>query len=227
MFMRPSRVLWTLLTCSLAAEATKSTPPPEFAIPASAALDNVKLLIGNGGDTPNGSGGTIPSTAPPYGMTRWVAQTQVHYVSATPYNWTLDKVMGVVGTRQPAIWMGESAPISVIPGVARGNLDIETDFHRRGLHIARDGQGGKEEIASSGYYAVTLEDGNGGTIKIEQTASMLFSLRRLAFLLNIYSLARGTSPIYLQLGSSGLCFVRGRAPLCSYFNAFKRLFPQR
>jgi len=178
MFMRPSRVLWTLLTCSLAAEATKLTPPPEFDIPASSALDNVNLLIGNGGDTPNGSGGTIPSTAPPYGMTRWVAQTQVHYVSATPFNWTQDKVMGVVGTRQPAIWMGESGPISVIPGVTRGNLDIETDFHRRGLHIARDGRGDKQETISSGYYAVALEDGNGGTIQIEQTASTLFSLLR-------------------------------------------------
>jgi hypothetical protein len=60
-------------------------------------------------------------------MTRWVAQTQVHYVSATPYNWTLDKVMGFVGTRQPAIWMGESAPISVCPGVGSivvWNLDL-------------------------------------------------------------------------------------------------------
>lgn len=30
-------------------------------------------MIGNGGDTPNGSGGMIPSVAPPFGMTRWVS----------------------------------------------------------------------------------------------------------------------------------------------------------
>ena len=30
-------------------------------------------MLGNGGDTPNGSGGMIPSVAPPFGMTDWVA----------------------------------------------------------------------------------------------------------------------------------------------------------
>ena len=88
--------------------ATLTNPPPQFSIPQCTGLDFVNLLIGNGGETPNGSGGIIPSTAPPLGMTRWVAQTQVNYVSATPFNWTLNKVMGVVGTHQPAIWMGES-----------------------------------------------------------------------------------------------------------------------
>ena len=139
----------------------------------------VNLLIGNGGDTPNGSGGTIPSTAPPFGMTRWVAQTQPHYVSATPFNWTLNKVMGVVGTRQPAIWMGESASISVSAGVGS---DVVVDFEKRGMEVVRKKGGEKEEVVSAGYYSVELDDGHGGRVKLEQTASTCEILSSCSFL---------------------------------------------
>ena len=148
--------------------ATLTNPPPQFSIPQCTGLDFVNLLIGNGGDTPNGSGGMIPSTAPPFGMTRWVAQTQVNYVSATPFNWTLNKVMGVVGTHQPAIWMGESAPISVSVGVGE---DVVVDFEKRGLDVLRGDDGQKNEVVSVGYYNVLLDDGHGGSIMMEQTAS--------------------------------------------------------
>ncbi|KAF8905739.1 glycosyl hydrolase family 92-domain-containing protein [Gymnopilus junonius] len=159
-------------------EATITTPPPAFAIPTSPGLDLVNLLIGNGGDTPNGSGGMIPSTAPPFGMTRWVAQTQPHYVSATPYNWTLDKVMGVVGTRQPAIWMGESAPISVSAGVGE---NVVVEFDKRGLEVLRGSDGEKKEVISSGYYSVELDDGHGGSIMVEQTATSRVAHLRFTF----------------------------------------------
>jgi putative alpha-1,2-mannosidase len=154
--------------CSTIAGATLTNPPPQFSIPQSKGLDYVNLLIGNGGDSPNGSGGMIPSTAPPFGMTRWVAQTQVNYVSATPFNWTLNKVMGVTGTHQPAIWMGESGPISVSVGVGE---DIVVDFEKRGLDVLRRDDGQKNEVVSVGYYNVLLDDGHGGSIMIEQTAS--------------------------------------------------------
>ena len=83
-------------------------------------------MIGNGGDSPNGSGGMIPSTgmysvlsqyvtfnnrtpkAPPFAMTRWVAQTRQNFVSVTPYNQTDTRIHGFQGTHQPAIWMGVS-----------------------------------------------------------------------------------------------------------------------
>ena len=148
--------------------ATLTNPPPQFSIPQSTSLDFVNLLIGNGGDTPNGSGGMIPSTAPPFAMTRWVAQNQVNYVSATPFNWTLNKVMGLTGTHQPAIWMGESAPISVSVGVGQ---DVVVDFEKRGLEVLRGHDGEKNEVVSVGYYNVQLDDGHGGSIMIEQTAS--------------------------------------------------------
>src|SRR5882762_9863803 len=70
-------------------------------------LMRVNSIIGNGGDSPNGSGGMIPSTAPPFAMTRWVAQTRQNYVSMTPYNETDTSIHGFQATHQPAIWMGE------------------------------------------------------------------------------------------------------------------------
>ena len=152
---------------SIIAGATLTIPPAQFSIPQSKGLDFVNLLIGNGGDSPNGSGGMIPSTAPPFGMTRWVAQSQVNYVSATPFNWTLNKVMGVTGTHQPAIWMGESSPISVSVGVG----DIIVDFEKRGLDVLRGDDGQKNEVISVSYYNVQLDDAHGGSILIEQTAS--------------------------------------------------------
>ena len=57
-------------------------------------------LIGNGGDTPNGSGGMIPSTAPPFAMTRWVAQTRQNFVSMLPYNETDTSIHGFQVRRQ-------------------------------------------------------------------------------------------------------------------------------
>ena len=155
--------------CSIIVGATLTHPPAQFSIPQSKGLDFVNLLIGNGGDSPNGSGGMIPSTAPPFGMTRWVAQSQVNYVSATPFNWTLNKVMGLTGTHQPAIWMGESGPITVSVGVGE---DIVVDFEKRGLDVLRGVDGQKNEVVSVGYYSVLLDDAHGGSIKIEQTASM-------------------------------------------------------
>ena len=154
--------------CSIIVGATLTKPPAQFSIPQSKGLDFVNLLIGNGGDAPDGSGGMIPSTAPPFGMTRWVAQTQVNYVSAIPFNWTHDKVMGVIGTHQPAIWMGESGPISVSVGVGE---DIVVDFDKRGLNVLRGDDGQKKEVVSVGYYNVLLDDAHGGSIMIEQTAS--------------------------------------------------------
>jgi putative alpha-1,2-mannosidase len=112
----------------------------------------------------------IPSTAPPFAMTRWVAQTHQNYVSQLPYNWTADTIHGFQGTRQPAIWMGESAPITVIPGVTRNATSndpkLKTKFEERGMKMRKD-----TEIITPSYYSVVLEDGAGGHILVEQSAS--------------------------------------------------------
>ncbi|KAK7026547.1 glycosyl hydrolase family 92-domain-containing protein [Favolaschia claudopus] len=136
--------------------------PPSFSIPKSDAVDHVNPLIGNGGDTPNGSGGMIPSTAPPFAMTRWVAQTHQNYVSVTPYNHTASTIHGFQGTHQPAIWMGESGQVVVVPGTG----SVKSKFEDRGLRFSNDTQ-----ITSPSYYRVELDTGDGGRILAEQSAT--------------------------------------------------------
>ncbi|KAG6832063.1 hypothetical protein H0H92_005485 [Tricholoma furcatifolium] len=140
-------------------------------------IDCIGRLIGNGGDTPNGSGGMIPSTAPPFAMTRWVAQTHQNYVSMTPYNWTASSIHGFQGTRQPAIWMGESGPVIVVPGVTSSdNFDIKTDFDARGLVMRKE-----TEKISPAYYSIVLDDGLGGEILVEQSATSRVGHLRFTF----------------------------------------------
>ncbi|KAI0795422.1 glycoside hydrolase family 92 protein [Abortiporus biennis] len=139
--------------------ATKAKPaPPSFSVPASDAIDHVDPLIGNGGDSPNGSGGMIPSTAPPFAMTRWVAQTRQNYVSCTPYNHTDTTIHGFQGTHQPAIWMGESGQVILVPGTG----SPKSKFVERGLSFDH-----KNEVITPSYYSVELEQG----ITVEQSAT--------------------------------------------------------
>lgn len=103
----------------------------------------------------------IPSVGTPFGMTRWTAQTRLNYVSMCPYNQTDTRVHGFIGTHQPAVWMGESAPFQVAAGLG----DVVTDFHQRGLEFKR-----KDEYASQNYYSNVLS-GAGGKIEAELSAS--------------------------------------------------------
>lgn len=124
-------------------------------------LSFINPLIGNGGDTPNGSGGMIPSVAPPFGMTRWVGQTHENYVSRTPYNVSDAEVIhGFQGTHQPAIWMGESGNVAVVPGVGQ----VLRKFDERGM---------KKQAETIGpvLYSVDLLAADGGNIKTEMSAS--------------------------------------------------------
>lgn len=49
-------------------------------------LQYVNPKIGTFGYSPNGNGGMIPSVAPPFGMTRWTAQTRENFISQCPYH---------------------------------------------------------------------------------------------------------------------------------------------
>ena len=149
-------------------------------------------MIGNGGDTPNGSGGMIPSVAPPFGMTRWVAQTRQNYVSVTPYNHTDRVIRGFQGTHQPAIWMGESGQAIVVPGVGK----VKPEFENRGLAFNKEG-----ESATASYYAVSLQTEDGGDIKVEMSASTFDTGSSIATQILthiIYSLSRRSPSFHLQ-----------------------------
>jgi putative alpha-1,2-mannosidase len=104
----------------------------------------------------------IPSTAPPFAMTRWVAQTRQNYVSVTPYNYTDTSIHGFQGTHQPAIWMGESGQAIVVPGVGK----VKPLFEARGMGFTHE-----EEILSPSYYQVKLNPAEGGSLLAEQSAS--------------------------------------------------------
>ncbi|THH04399.1 hypothetical protein EW146_g10189 [Bondarzewia mesenterica] len=147
-------------------------PPATFQDPKSEAVDHVNPLIGNGGDTPNGSGGMIPSTAPPFAMTRWVAQTRENYVSMTPYNYTDMSIHGFQGTHQPAIWMGESGQVVVVPGAGQ----VRSVFEQRGMNFSHEG-----EILTPSYYKSILSAIEGGTIVAEQSASSRVGHLRFTF----------------------------------------------
>ena len=120
-------------------------------------------MIGNGGITPDGSGGMIPSVAPPFGMTRWVAQTRQNYVSVTPYNHTDREIHGFQATHQPAIWMGESATFIVVPGSGK----VKPRFEDRAWKFDKE-----DEQAGAAFYMAQMSNRRGEKVKAEMTASM-------------------------------------------------------
>ncbi|KAI0029439.1 glycoside hydrolase family 92 protein [Vararia minispora EC-137] len=156
----------------LAVAIKQQNVPLAFRQPESKAVDYVDTLIGNGGDSPNGSGGMIPSTAPPFAMTRWVAQTDVNYVSVTPYNSTRRTISGFQGTHQPAIWMGESGQVVVVPGTGH----VRVGFVERAMAFSKE-----EEVHTPSYYSVKLEQAEGGSIFAEQSASSRVGHLRFTF----------------------------------------------
>ncbi|EPQ59845.1 glycoside hydrolase family 92 protein [Gloeophyllum trabeum ATCC 11539] len=166
---------FTVLVASFALDiraVSSRQAPAAFSNPESSAVDYVDPLIGNGGDSPNGSGGMIPSTAPPFGMTRWVAQTRQNYVSVTPYNYTDSNIHGFQGTHQPAIWMGESGQVVIVPGVG----DVKPAFEDRGMPFSHD-----KEVITPSYYSVYLDAPGGGSILAEQSATSRVGHLRFTF----------------------------------------------
>ncbi|KAG6910665.1 hypothetical protein DXG01_008709 [Tephrocybe rancida] len=110
-------------------------------------------------------------------MTRWVAQTHDNYVSLTPYNWTANSVHGFQATRQPAIWMGESGPVAVVPGfTSKDQLKIKANFTERGLNMHKD-----TEKITPAYYSIVLDDGAGGEVLVEQTSTSRVGHLRFTF----------------------------------------------
>jgi putative alpha-1,2-mannosidase len=79
-------------------------------------LQYVNPKVGTLGYSPNGNGGMIPSVCPPFGMTRWTAQTRENFISQVPYSDGDAYLHGFQSTHQPAIWMGESGHFILSPG---------------------------------------------------------------------------------------------------------------
>ncbi|KAI8577786.1 hypothetical protein K450DRAFT_249990 [Umbelopsis ramanniana AG] len=114
----------------------------------------------------------IPSTAPPFAMTRWSAMTRINNVSTCPYRYSDTAIHGFIGTHQPAIWMGEFGQVVVAPGVG----DVKTNFADRGLPFTHD-----QETATPYYYKVTMHAETGQTITAETTATSRVGSMRFSF----------------------------------------------
>ncbi|MFB7599652.1 hypothetical protein [Streptomyces sp. NPDC056160] len=79
------------------------TPPSSAAAGSPSNVNLVNPFIGTSGASDSEYGGMIPSTAPPFAMTRWSPMTRQNYVSRTPYRYDETKISGFIGTHQPAI----------------------------------------------------------------------------------------------------------------------------
>ncbi|KAK7455738.1 hypothetical protein VKT23_010770 [Stygiomarasmius scandens] len=137
-------------------------------------LKHVNPLIGTTGPEPNLSGGMVASVAPPFASMRWVVQTQNSFVSQTPFNYSEEYaehgvVYGFMGTRQPAIWMGESAWAGIVPGMTKGfGGKIKTKFEDRMLTRVPG-----TETFGIGMYSVELDipGTEGSKVSVDMTAT--------------------------------------------------------
>lgn len=60
-------------------------------------------------------GGMMPMAGVPFGSAQWVPMTRLTEVSVLSYNETDSLLLGFIGTRQPAIWMGDWGQVSIQP----------------------------------------------------------------------------------------------------------------
>lgn len=96
-----------------------------------ASLASVDPLIGTQGE---GSqyGGMMPMAGVPFGSIQWVPMTRLTEVGVLSYNESDSLLLGFIGTRQPAIWMGEWGQVSFQPQL--GDQPV-LEFDHRGQSL--------------------------------------------------------------------------------------------
>ena len=94
-------------------------------------LGYVAPLIGTEGE---GSqyGGMMPMAGVPFGSIQWVPMTRLTEVSRLSFNSSDSLLLGFIGTRQPAIWMGDWGQVSIQP---QTTPKPETNYAIRGQRI--------------------------------------------------------------------------------------------
>lgn len=94
-------------------------------------------------------GNTYPSTAMPYAMHIWSAQTGKHG-EGWKYQYSADKMRGFCQSHQCSPWVGDYATFSLMPVL--GELIVNED--ERATKFSHD-----NEIAKPHYYSVTFDNG--------------------------------------------------------------------
>ena len=130
------RSLQSLGVAALAATTLSNPSTPSSFHTNAGVLKYVNPQIGTSGTTPNGNGGMIPSVSPPFGMTRWTPQTRENFISQCPYNDLDQYIHGFQATHQPAIWMGESGQVVIVPGVG----EVRPLFEERGHGFRKESE---------------------------------------------------------------------------------------
>lgn len=96
----------------------------------SSGLDYVDPMIGTMGSGTQ-YGGMMPMVGVPFGSAQWVPMTRLTEVSVLSYNESDSLLLGYIGTRQPAIWMGDWGQVSFQPQVGA----LTTEYSLRGQQI--------------------------------------------------------------------------------------------
>jgi len=146
-------------------------------------VDYVNMLIGTTGKHHTEYGGTTPAVSEPFGMTQWCAATRINGISKTMYHYDDSKLLGFMGSHQPAIWMGDYGYFTMMP--QSGKLKIGTD--ERAVTLDRT-----SEVATPYYYSISYTDGEKITTEFTATSRCSF------FRIN-YS-ANGKAILFLEAG---------------------------
>ncbi len=133
-------------------------------------------------------GGTVPSVAPPFGMTKWTPQTRQNAIGTAAYEYNDQYITGFQATHQPAIWMGDWGYFTMMPGVD----SVKTSANDRRLAFTHDG-----EVVSPYYYSVDMDAGSGRTITGEMTATSRTAVVRFTYPEN------DMANVYLEMTRSG------------------------
>ena len=91
-------------------------------------LSHIDPLIGTEG-TGSQYGGMMPMSGVPFGSIHWVPMTRLTEVGTLSYNQVDDRLLGFIGSRQPAIWMGDWGQVSLQPRTGT----VDCDFATRGI----------------------------------------------------------------------------------------------
>ena len=134
-------------------------------------VDYVNPLIGSGGPQAIEYGGMQPGVTVPFGMTQWVAMTRLNKISRCSYRYEDSAIGGFIGTRQPAVWMGDYGQVGIMPGLGQ----VETAFAARSIKFSHD-----EETARPDYYSVKMRR-NDELIHAQMVATCRASLFNFTF----------------------------------------------
>ena len=161
----------TRIACTATLLLLAAAVPSAFAAAPPDAVSWVNPYIGTGSG-PIGYGGMMPFVTPPFGMTDWTPQTRQNKISGVSYKYDDTKITGFIGTHQPAIWMGDSGYVTLMPQVG----PLQTTPEARGLAFSH-----ADEAVHPDHYAVSMSTAQGQRIHADLTATERCAYLRFTF----------------------------------------------